>query len=136
YKIINDRSGEFVSDIQDIVWKPILHRQSPGIIYAIQTATTGLFGRASRAGIIPGFHGQSDHFIPLLMEHYSRYRTVHATAHGNQNSSSFTHNRLVLTSAKIQVFFWALPGKGQYEVKYVFEYYSKYSFMRSKKLFS
>ena len=67
--------------------KPPLNCNLPGVINAIQAATTGFLAIASAGGIIPGLHGDPDNFIALILKDHSRDGGVNAPAHGYQDSS-------------------------------------------------
>src|SRR5690606_13061335 len=91
HKLINHKITELTSDVKDVMREAISHGERACIINAVQAATARLLGGGSRRRVIPCFHGQPDHFIPLLMKHYRGNRAVNPPAHRNQYSSSLAH---------------------------------------------
>ena len=83
YKIIDDKIAKFIPDVDDEMVKPHAHRNFAGIVDGVQAATARFFFGTSRIGIIPGFHGDANHFISFFMEQHGSNGTVDATTHGH-----------------------------------------------------
>jgi hypothetical protein len=82
--------------------KTMLDSSHPCVVETVEVAAACFFFRASAMGIIPGFHGNAHHFIPLFMEHEGCDGTVDTAAHGYQNFSFPAHKKLLKRGAKIR----------------------------------
>src|SRR5690606_8955744 len=91
-EIINHKSAEFIADIQDIMRKSMLYRRLACIVERINIAASGLLLSATTSCIVPGFHGNSYHFISLVLKHKGSNGTVDTTTHSHQNFSFSAHD--------------------------------------------
>src|SRR4030095_2485376 len=86
-KILYHKRSEFITDIQDIMRKTMLHSSHAGVVEGIKIAATCFFFRTAAGSVIPGFHGNTYHLIALLVEHEGCYGTVDTATHCYQNFS-------------------------------------------------
>lgn len=92
YEIFHDKATEFLADIENIMGKAVLHGGLSGIVEAVNVAAAGFLFAAAAAGIIPGFHGDADYFIALVVEHECGDGAIDTAAHGYQYFSLSAHD--------------------------------------------
>ena len=76
HKIVDDIIAKFFPDIHDEMMEAFFDGDLPGIIYAVQAATAGFLFVPSAGGVVPGFHGDPDDLIALILEEHSGDRGI------------------------------------------------------------
>ena len=69
YKIFNHKIPELVTYVEDIMSKAMFHGSLSCIIEGVQVTTARFFFASAAGGIVPGLHGDANHFISLVMKH-------------------------------------------------------------------
>src|SRR3954447_6825272 len=90
-KIFNNKSTKLFPYIQYKMRKTVMHSSSTCIVETIKVTASSFFFTASCTGIIPGFHGNTDHLIPFVVQHQSCNSTIYTAAHSHQNLSFTAH---------------------------------------------
>src|SRR4030095_6739161 len=80
-KVVNYKPTEFFPDIENKMWKSVLHGGHPGIIKAVYITAAGFFFASTAGSVVPRFHGNANHFIAFIVEHQSSNGTVNTAAH-------------------------------------------------------
>ena len=91
YKILYYKVSKLIAYIQYKMWESIVYSRLTGIVEAINIAATCFFATGITSGIIPGFHCNPNHFIPLIVQHQRRNGTINTATHCHQNLSFSTH---------------------------------------------
>jgi len=103
-KVVDDVVAKFVADIDDEVGETHVDGHFAGVVDGVEATAAGLLLRPAAIRVIPGFHGNSDNFISLLMQDHGRNGGVDAAAHGDEYTSVLAH---------ICCFFAQVQGPGQ-----------------------
>src|SRR5258708_32094468 len=94
YEILDHKVAKLLANVQHKMREPMLHRSHPGIIKTIQVATSCFFLRGACTRIIPSLHGDTHHFVTLVMQHQRRDGTIDTAAHRYQHLSFPAHLRI------------------------------------------
>src|SRR5574343_576349 len=82
YKVFYDKIAKFIPYIWYEMWEAMVYSRLPGIIERINITTSCFFGTGSAAGIIPCFHGDSNHFITFMVQHKCSNGTINTSEIG------------------------------------------------------
>ena len=91
HEIIDNVVAKFIANINDEVRKTHVDGYLTGVVNGVQAATAGLLFGPTTVGVIPGFHGNADDLVPLLVEHHGRNGRINAAAHRDEYTSVLTH---------------------------------------------
>ena len=83
-EIVYYKISELFSDIKYVVRKSMVDCCCSSIIKRIYVTTSGFLFTSSCTGIIPSFHGYTNYFIALFMQHQCNYSAIDSSTHGHQ----------------------------------------------------